>query len=98
LEQLTEVAQSGKGNLLVAAIDAARQRATLGEISDAMEKSFGRVHATPNLIAGVYAKEIKMNENFIKARKSADEFDKLAGRRPRIMVAKLGQDGHDRGA
>ncbi len=98
LQQLSEFAHSGKGNLLAAAIDAARQRATLGEISDAMEKSFGRFHATPNLIAGVYAKEIKMNENFKQARLAADEFARRAGRRPRIMVAKLGQDGHDRGA
>jgi methylmalonyl-CoA mutase len=98
LENLSSIAQSGKGNLLSAAIDAARQRATLGEISDAMEKVFGRFHATPNLISGVYAKEISMNESFIRARKLADDFAMRAGRRPRIMVAKLGQDGHDRGA
>ena len=98
LEQLTEVAQTGKGNLLAAAIDAARQRATLGEISDAMEKVFGRYQATPNLISGVYAKEISMNETFKQARQLADDFARKAGRRPRIMVAKLGQDGHDRGA
>ena len=98
LEQLTEVAQTGKGNLLAAAIDAARQRATLGEISDAMEKVFGRYQATPNLISGVYSKEISMNETFKQARQLADDFARKAGRRPRIMVAKLGQDGHDRGA
>jgi len=98
LNKLTQVAQSGEGNLLAAAIVAARERATLGEISDAMEKVFGRFHATPNLISGVYAKEINMNETFIKARQLADQFAKRAGRRPRIMVAKLGQDGHDRGA
>jgi methylmalonyl-CoA mutase len=98
LEKLTEGAQTGKGNLLAAAIDAARLRATLGEISDAMEKVFGRYQATPNLISGVYAKEISMNESFKEARQLADDFARKAGRRPRIMVAKLGQDGHDRGA
>jgi methylmalonyl-CoA mutase len=98
LDQITEVAKSGKGNLLAAAIDAARHRATLGEISDAMEKVFGRYQATPNLISGVYAKEISMNETFKEARQLANDFARKAGRRPRIMVAKLGQDGHDRGA
>lgn len=98
LSALTRVAQTSDGNLLAAAIDAARVRATLGEISDALEKVFGRFHATPNLISGVYAKEISMNENFIRARKLADDFARRTGRRPRIMVAKLGQDGHDRGA
>jgi methylmalonyl-CoA mutase len=68
--------------LLAAAIDAARERATLGEISDAMEKVFGRFHATPNLISGVYAKEISMNENFIRARKLADEFARRSGEDP----------------
>jgi len=98
LDKLIQIAQSGHGNLLSSAIDAARQRATLGEISDAMEKVFGRFHATPNLISGVYAKELNMNKSFIKARQKADEFAKRSGRRPRIMVVKLGQDGHDRGA
>ncbi len=98
LEELTNVAQSGQGNLLAVAVKAARQRATLGEISDALEKVFGRFHATPNLISGVYAKEIRMNQSFIRARQLADDFARRAGRRPRIMVAKLGQDGHDRGA
>ncbi len=98
LDQLTNVAESGEGNLLAAAIEAARLRATLGEISDAMEAVFGRYKATPVMISGVYAKEIRMNDSFQKARKMADAFAVKAGRRPRIMVAKLGQDGHDRGA
>jgi methylmalonyl-CoA mutase len=98
LDKLTDVAKTGKGNLLAAAVDAARLRATLGEISDAMEVAFGRYKATPVMISGVYAKEISMNETFQNARKLADAFASKAGRRPRIMVAKLGQDGHDRGA
>lgn len=98
LEELTQVALTGNGNLLAYAIEAARNRATLGEISDAMEKAFGRYIASPSLISGVYAKEISMNEEFIQARRDADAFAIKAGRRPRIMVAKLGQDGHDRGA
>jgi methylmalonyl-CoA mutase len=98
LDKLTEVAKTGKGNLLAAAVDAARLRATLGEISDAMEVAFGRYKATPVMISGVYAKAIRMNETFQKARQLADAFAEKAGRRPRIMVAKLGQDGHDRGA
>ncbi len=98
LHTLTQIAISGKGNLLSAAVDAARHRATLGEISDAMETAFGRYTASPMLISGVYAKEISMNDAFKKARSAADDFAAKAGRRPRIMVAKLGQDGHDRGA
>ncbi len=98
LAALTEVAGSGNGNLLAAAVDAARNRATLGEISDAMEKVFGRYSASPTLISGVYARELSMNESFLKAREAANQFALKAGRRPRIMVAKLGQDGHDRGA
>jgi methylmalonyl-CoA mutase len=98
LEALTQIATTGEGNLLAAAVDAARNRATLGEISDAMESVFGRFRASQQLISGVYAKEISMDETFIQARAAADAFAKRAGRRPRIMVAKLGQDGHDRGA
>lgn len=98
LEKLTAVARSGSGNLLAAAVEAAQNRATLGEISDAMEQVFGRFTASPHLITGVYAKEISMNDAFRKARELADVFARKAGRRPRIMVAKLGQDGHDRGA
>lgn len=98
LTHLTSVASTGEGNLLAAAVEAARYRATLGEISEAIEKVFGRYTATPVMISGVYAKEISMNASFQKARTLADSFAKLQGRRPRIMVAKLGQDGHDRGA
>ncbi|MFD2531442.1 methylmalonyl-CoA mutase [Gracilimonas halophila] len=98
LEKLTKSAESGDGNLLALAVDAARERATLGEISDAMEKSFGRYKATIKSISGVYSSELKNNEYFKAALKRADEFAVLDGRRPRIMVAKMGQDGHDRGA
>ena len=98
LKSLAHVAQTGQGNLLEAAVEAARVRATLGEISDAMETAFGRYRATPVMISGIYAKEISMNESFQKARAMADAFASRSGRRPRIMVAKLGQDGHDRGA
>ncbi len=85
-------------NLLEAAINAARARATLGEISSAMEKTFGRYVATTKSISGVYAANMSKNEDFEKAQHMADEFAEQEGRRPRIMVAKLGQDGHDRGA
>ena len=98
LEMITTIAKTGEGNLLAAAVEAARYRATLGEISDAMELVFGRYKASPVMISGVYAKEISMNETFLKARAMANDFAVKAGRRPRIMVAKLGQDGHDRGA
>lgn len=93
-----KAAAAADANLLEAAIKAARVRATLGEISDAMETVFGRYVATTRLISGVYAKEISMNEAFQRARALADTFAGRAGRRPRIMIAKLGQDGHDRGA
>jgi methylmalonyl-CoA mutase len=98
LSALTEAAKSGKGNLLSLAIEAARSRATLGEISFALEKAYGRYSATIHSIAGVYSKEISMDKEFAKARELADKFAELEGRRPRIMVAKMGQDGHDRGA
>jgi methylmalonyl-CoA mutase len=98
LNAITKVAESGDGNLLDVAVKAARKRATLGEISDAMEKAFGRYTATVRSISGVYSSEIDKDENFKKAQQLADEFAELAGRRPRIMVAKMGQDGHDRGA
>lgn len=88
----------GKGNLLDLAIIAAKKRATLGEISVALELIFGRYKATIKSISGVYSKEIKKDKEFIKATKLADRFAELEGRRPRIMIAKLGQDGHDRGA
>ena len=98
LNHITSVAKTGDGNLLAAAVEAARKRASLGEISDAMEKEFGRYKATVRSISGVYSSEIDQDDNFKKARELADEFAELEGRRPRIMVAKMGQDGHDRGA
>nr|WKN36288.1 methylmalonyl-CoA mutase [Tunicatimonas sp. TK19036] len=98
LEALQSAAVDSQGNLLELAVNAARARATLGEISEAMEKSFGRYQATVRSVQGVYAKEIAMNEDFLKARKLSDQFAELDGRRPRILVAKMGQDGHDRGA
>ena len=85
-------------NLLALAVDAARARATLGEISSALEEAFGRHQAEIKSFTGVYSKEIKEDESFKKARKLADEFAEQEGRRPRIMIAKMGQDGHDRGA
>lgn len=87
-----------RGNLLEAAVQAARVRATLGEISDAMESSFGRYTASPLSISGVFAKEMGDNQDFQKALELSDAFAEQEGRRPRILVAKLGQDGHDRGA
>ncbi|WP_271855740.1 methylmalonyl-CoA mutase [Patiriisocius marinus] len=98
LEKLTAAAKEGSGNLLALAITAARARATLGEISDALEEAFGRYKATIKSFSGVYSKEIKQDPSFAKAREMADKFAKLDGRRPRIMIAKMGQDGHDRGA
>ena len=98
LETLTEACRSGKGNLLELAVDAARKRATLGEISLACEKVFTRYSATIRSIAGVYSKEMPQNKDFLKARFLADTFAEKEGRRPRILVAKMGQDGHDRGA
>ena len=98
LEAITECARTGKGNLLELSVDAARKRASLGEISMAMEKVFGRKKKKINLISGVYSSETKENDNFRKAAALADEFAAKEGRRPRIMVAKMGQDGHDRGA
>ena len=98
LNLITQACETGKGNLLELAIDAARKRATLGEISDACEKVFGRYKAVIRSISGVYSMEISNNENFAKARQLTDDFEKLEGRRPRIMIAKMGQDGHDRGA
>ena len=98
LNKITKVAETGDGNLLAAAVEAARNRATLGEISDAMEKEFGRYKATVRSISGVYSSEIDKDDNFKKAQELADEFAELEGRRPRLMVAKMGQDGHDRGA
>jgi methylmalonyl-CoA mutase len=98
LEALYRCARTGEGNLLAHAIEAARRRATLGEISFAMERAFGRFTAQTKTVSGVYAGEISADEDFRRARSLADRFADLEGRRPRIMVAKLGQDGHDRGA
>ncbi|CAM4022831.1 methylmalonyl-CoA mutase [Flavobacterium antarcticum] len=98
LDALTECAKTGKGNLLELAVTAARNRATLGEISDALELVFGRYKAQIKSFSGVYSKEIKNNESFELAKQKANEFAELEGRRPRIMIAKMGQDGHDRGA
>ena len=98
LAKLTESARTGKQNLLALAVDAARERATLGEISDALEVVFGRHKAQIKSFSGVYSKEIKNDPSFEKARALADKFAELEGRRPRIMIAKMGQDGHDRGA
>jgi len=98
LAKLTAAAKSGEENLLALAVDAARKRATLGEISDALEAEFGRYKAQIKSFSGVYSKEIKDDESFKKARELADQFAEQDGRRPRIMIAKMGQDGHDRGA
>jgi len=97
LNAITKCAETGKGNLLELSIDAARKRASLGEISLAMEKVFGRYKAKINLISGVYSSEQKNNESFKKAVQMSDAFAEKEGRRPRIMIAKMGQDGHDRG-
>ncbi len=98
LDQLSQAAQSGDENLLALAVQAARNRVTLGEISDALEAVFGRYKATINSITGVYSREIKEDKTFKKAIALADAFAEQEGRRPRIMIAKMGQDGHDRGA
>lgn len=98
LIRLENAANTGNANLLELAVEAAEKRATLGEISLALENSFGRYKAVINSISGVYSSEMKNNESFQEARKLADEFAANDGRRPRILVAKMGQDGHDRGA
>jgi len=98
LAAITECARTGKGNLLELAVDAAKKRASLGEISDACELVAGRYKATIRSISGVYSKETGSDSEFVKAQKLATEFAKTEGRQPRIMIAKMGQDGHDRGA
>ena len=98
LNKLILCAKTGEGNLLEIAVEAARNRTTLGEISDALEKVFGRYKAQIKSFSGVYSKEIKDDKSFEKAKQMANEFAKQEGRRPRIMIAKMGQDGHDRGA
>jgi len=98
LNALSQCAEDGNGNLLELSINAARERATLGEISMAIEKHFGRYRATNRTIQGAYSKAIANNKEFLKARELSNDFASKIGRRPRIMIAKLGQDGHDRGA
>lgn len=98
LEALTDAAKSGKGNLLELAVDAARARASLGEISDAIEKVANRHRAVIRSISGVYSSEFSNEEEMRQVKEKIDEFLELEGRRPRIMIAKMGQDGHDRGA
>jgi len=98
LKKLILCAQTGAGNMLEIAVEAARNRTTLGEISDALETVFGRYKAQIKSFSGVYSKEIKDDKSFEKAKQLANEFAKKEGRRPRIMIAKMGQDGHDRGA
>ncbi len=98
LAAITECARTGKGNLLELAVEAARLRASLGEISDACEAIAGRYKAIIRSISGVYSSEVKTDQSFQHARDLAEKFAKEEGRQPRIMVAKLGQDGHDRGA
>ncbi len=98
LQKLTDAARDDSGNLLELAVEAARHRATLGEISLALEQVFGRYKAQIKSFSGVYSKEMKNDEHFEKARALADRFAAQEGRRPRIMIAKMGQDGHDRGA
>jgi len=98
LDAITRCVETGEGNLLELAVDAAKKRASLGEISYACEKIVGRYKAVIRSISGVYSSEYVGNEDFQRARDLADQFAVLEGRRPRIMVAKMGQDGHDRGA
>jgi len=98
LDALTHAAETGEGNLLELSIDAARKRASLGEISYALEKVYGRYKAVIRSISGVYSSENQDDASYHKACEMADKFAELEGRRPRIMIAKMGQDGHDRGA
>ncbi|MBO5874800.1 MAG: methylmalonyl-CoA mutase, partial [Rikenellaceae bacterium] len=98
LEAITKCVETGEGNLLELAVEAAKLRASLGEISDACEKIVGRYKAVIRSISGVYSAEVKSDEKFAKAKAMTEEFAKKEGRQPRIMIAKLGQDGHDRGA
>ncbi len=98
LEAITEAARTGKGNLLELSVNAAAKRASLGEISDAIEKVSGRYKAVIRTISGIYSAESQEDPDFKEAKALAEQFAKKAGRKPRIMVAKMGQDGHDRGA
>ena len=98
LDSITECVKSGKGNLLELAVDAAQKRASLGEISIACEKIVGRYKTVSKSISGVYSSEYKSDEDFVKAKELVALFARKEGRQPRIMIAKMGQDGHDRGA
>ena len=98
LKKITYAAKNKSNNLLALSIEAALARATLGEISSALENAYGRYNASIKSITGVYKKELDMDPDFEKAKKMANEFAEKEGRRPRIMIAKIGQDGHDRGA
>ena len=98
MENLTQAAQTDDKNLLALAIDAARSRATLGEISTALEVVFGRFKADIQTFSGVYQKALNSDSKFNEAKALSDSFASQQGRRPRIMIAKMGQDGHDRGA
>ena len=98
LDAITKACESGEGNLLELAVDAAQKRASLGEISSACEKVYGRYKAVIRSISGIYSAESRDDESFKRAMELADRFAELEGRRPRIMIAKMGQDGHDRGA
>jgi len=98
LEALTRCAQTGEGNLLALAIDAVRARATVGEVSDALEKVWGRYQANPQTVTGVYGAVVEGREEWRMLKDEIERFIEEEGRRPRIMIAKLGQDGHDRGA
>ena len=98
LQAITDAAKNNYGNLLELAVDAAKKRASLGEISDALEEIYGRYNAVIRSISGVYSAEAKNDKLFEEASRLADKFAEQEGRRPRIMIAKMGQDGHDRGA
>ena len=98
LEKISNAAQTGNGNLLELAIEAAQKRATLGEISTAIENIYGRYKAKTRTISGVYSSQLMGNKDYIKACDLANKFESIEGRRPRILIAKMGQDGHDRGA
>ena len=98
MDAITRATETGEGNLLELAVDAARARASLGEISDAVEKVCGRHKAIIRSISGIYSSEFADEEIIAEVRAMTDEFAEKEGRRPRIMIAKMGQDGHDRGA
>lgn len=97
LSKISECAKTGKGNLLSLSVEAAKSRATLEEISNACEKIFGRYKANNKIVSGVYSSISEIDKNYKRALKLSDNFDKIFGRRPRILIAKMGQDGHDRG-